>query len=375
MCVLSDEPEQKLFLSLTKGASLSEAPPLTEATATLYDNQRVVGRFQHKEGNEWTLSYAAVHNNKYRLEVEVPGYDLIYAEQTMPRPELAFYRTYGLINSYVEPYSGWIIIVLDPNHPYELLNEVFLWPEDEEAPPVETWYILPPSSSSVWLYGVNVDPETGQRQLAREICASIPSDTINLTGYYYKPLQKDVPMPFKVRDGLPLTESVRAAHLQELYPPLAGEPLHDSFLRIPAHTDTQVFYVSGSFTGTYYGQKDWDNASSPLYSYGYFSCARISEADNKGYLLCMTPSADYDRFLKEAYSYRRIKESSDLSTIYLRDNLYSNITGGIGLFGAKVERMLPWHATYSYIDTGISRRPLGEDMVEGYFDWDKYREK
>lgn len=48
-CIISDDPVQTLKLSFTKGASLSEAPPLTEAIATLYEVQELN---QAEDGNE-----------------------------------------------------------------------------------------------------------------------------------------------------------------------------------------------------------------------------------------------------------------------------------------------------------------------------------
>ena len=86
-CVLSNNDVQNLYLCFTKGASRQEAEPLTEAVATLIDltESKTVGQFvKGEEKNLWTLDYAAIPKHHYRLEVQVPGHDLIYAEDTMP---------------------------------------------------------------------------------------------------------------------------------------------------------------------------------------------------------------------------------------------------------------------------------------------------
>ena len=85
-CVLTESSPQELRLSFTKGASLAEAPELTEATARLTDltDDYPAGEFRRREDGVWVLDYAAVPRHSYRLEVEVPGYDLVWAEQTMP---------------------------------------------------------------------------------------------------------------------------------------------------------------------------------------------------------------------------------------------------------------------------------------------------
>ncbi len=85
-CVLTDSGPQELRLSFTKRASLSETPELTEATARLIDltNNYPVGEFRRMDDGIWALDYAAMPRHSYRLEVEAPGYELIWAEQSMP---------------------------------------------------------------------------------------------------------------------------------------------------------------------------------------------------------------------------------------------------------------------------------------------------
>lgn len=42
-----------------------------------------------------------------------------------------------------------------------------------------------------------------------------------------------------------------------------------------------------------------------------------------------------------------------MSDIYLRNNIYSNINGGLGIFGAMISRKYPWARTYTYIDSDV----------------------
>lgn len=51
----------------------------------------------------------------------------------------------------------------------------------------------------------------------------------------------------------------------------------------------------------------------------------------------MSVSEVYDQYLKTALIMEEMQNSSDMSAIYLRDNLPSNIHGGIGVFGGKYE--------------------------------------
>ena len=85
-CILSEQPIQTLRLSFTKGAAMDEAPTLTEADAVLIDltEGKTVGSFKRQDDGTWALDYAAVPEHSYRLEVDVPGYETVWAEQTMP---------------------------------------------------------------------------------------------------------------------------------------------------------------------------------------------------------------------------------------------------------------------------------------------------
>ena len=94
-CVISNNPVQTLHLRYTKGASKTEYEVVTEADAVLYDLTAgsEAGRFVKAEDGVWTLDYEAVDEHEYRLEVSVPGYDLITAEQQMPlRPNVKAIR-------------------------------------------------------------------------------------------------------------------------------------------------------------------------------------------------------------------------------------------------------------------------------------------
>lgn len=373
-CILTDEPEQTLRLSFTKGASLSEAPLLTEATAALYDGEEMVGRFQHKRGEEWTLSYAAVTGHDYRLEVEVPGYDKIWAEQTMPEPPALQCVGYTHFVNCIEPLSGWVYPFGEPERPDGISDITInprLWPEDEPYPDFETYYVLLDSKHPVWIYAMNYDPKTGRHEMAQEICTDAVADSCNLLGKVYEPLKKDCPNPWHFRKeygGSEVEAAFYAAHQMELYPNLAGKAMHDRYIRIlPGR---QIFSLSGSFEGEYCRRQpgndyrgDYPVGSSvdgiSSWTWGYAQ----DVAEDEGYILCMTYSEEFEKYLFESGRYQQIRASTDLSTIYLRDNIFTNIRGGgIGIFGAATRRKYPWGRTYVYVDSGIPH--------VGYFAYD-----
>ena len=359
VCILNDGPEQTLELSFTKGSSKSEAPHLTDAIATLYEEGEKVGEFQRNCNGDWTLAYSAIPGHNYRLEVQVPGYDLIYAEQQMPsEPALIRSMTYTHFEGRIEPWSGW-----EQGQPPTWIEPWWpmpdsTWPADEPYPMHETFYIMYPGSSPVWITAMNYNHESGSHEIADRICTDAVPGLDNAVGQeVYVPLQMDVPNPYKLMEKIPayeFEESFYSAHQMRLYPELAGKPLYKSFIRLPEYKG-QVFWLSGNFTGDY--------CSEPVGVWGH---ADENETDDKGYILCVTPSPNYDKYLQDAYYFMEIQQSSDLSTIYLRDNIYTNIVDGLGIFGAQVSRKFPWAATYTYIDSGVPREGFRDPEAYGH---------
>ena len=354
MCVLSDDHVQTLQLSFTKGASLAAAPVLTDAVAMLYDGTKAVGEFKRGSDGIWRLEYAAIPGHTYRLEVQVPGYDLIYAEQMMPT-EHPYVEVYYFCNlsGHVEPWSGWVT-EKDAAGDWTFRS----WPEDEEQPGYETFY-LAESASPIWICAMNYNEETASHEVAEYICTDAQADKINLTDEVYEPLKKEVPNPFKFSGyDAGMAETFYSARQMELYPTLAGKPLYESYLCIPK--GRHVFSLSGSFKGIDYSKK---MSYGSLVDVVTFTQTRADQEDvneNNGYILFTTLSADYEKYMMEAANYQQIMESSDISTIYLRDNLFTNISGGVGIFGARISRKYPWTSSYTYVDAGITRNLADE---------------
>lgn len=353
VCVLSDDPVQTLQLSFTKGASLAEAPALTEAVAMLYDGTKAVGEFKRGSDGIWRLEYAAIPGHTYRLEVQVPGYDMIHAEQMMPA-EQAYVKVHYFCNlsDYVEPWSGWVT-EKDPAGDHTFRS----WPADEERPGYETFY-LAESASSIWICAMNYNEETASHEVAEYICTDAGADNINITDEVYQPLKKEVPNPYKLSEYHgDLAETFYNAHKMELYPTLAGKPLYKSYVCIPK--GRHVFSLSGSFEGIDYSKNRYYGSLVDV----TFTGTRDEQetvTENNGYILFTTLSADYEKYMMEASNYQQIMASSDISTIYLRDNLFTNISGGVGIFGARISRKYPWTSSYTYVDAGITRNLADE---------------
>ncbi len=301
--ILTTGSVQDLYLSLTKGPGEKEPSPLEDAEIKLIDVSLGVekDRFVKVGDNHWTLDYSGMPGHKYRLEVSVEGHEPVWAEQEMPSARVPEKAQPGHTKSQKFHFYGSFYNILDmPEH--------------------------------MILRIAKQEEETGEFHFAEELCTDYPGvEDVNLTGRLYDGNPRWRTIGSDTETGLPVTDYsyyVRETEGRDgvwtyMFPDLIGKDLHRDFLLIsrveenhPALGDLhdflggKAFSVSGPFD---MGEKN------PAY---------------RGYLICSSLSADYYAFLKDAYQMKKIREGGDLSSIYLRDNIYSNINGGLGIFGA-----------------------------------------
>ena len=315
-CILTDAPVQTLYLTYTKGASRAQAPDLPEATAVLTDltEGKEAGRFTRAADGSWQLAYGAIPEHRYRLDVTVPGHDPVWAEQTMPAaPGIAV---------------GWVPWTGDADNPSDYSRD--------------QGYVfsLTSTKNPVWFYGINYPSRESPGEVASHLCTDYSGvDTFNETGTFY-------------------SEAVGASAFgsdwlsTSFYPDLVGAPLHRRFLRFPAQVDSTGFLVSGSLQGYIGDHQDFIHAEFRPAELHYFSA-----------------SEDYDRFLLDGEKLLAAKTSSNLADIFLRENVYTNIQGAIGLFGAAIEKSLAWESKEGWGKNGyflLSGFREVEELESGY---------
>ena len=305
-CVLTQDSVQTLKLSFTKGASQAEAPRVTEASAVLTDltENSEAGRFTRTSESDWQLEYAAIPGHNYRLEVTVPGRETVWAEQTMP----------GVLVWGME--SGEDLMRAHnrkPNLDIKRFTSYISWVDGITFGEVtaEVIFYNVVFSNPVWVHADTYDAELEKFVPVKNLCTDYPYvDNFNLTG--------------KVRPGAGVPEVTNSPDLvvgsySDFY--TIGYSMHRDFLRFPKSEDwarqiddfflRPFFAIDGDFT---------EDRTSPTWW-------RL----NRVFIDAL--SDDYDRYLCEAYQQYYAGQSSDISTIYLRDNIFSNIQGGLGIFG------------------------------------------
>lgn len=312
-CVLNNGPEQTIHLCFAKGSSENSIKYISEADAVLTDltDNIIAGKFRYESDGSWTLGYSAIPGHNYRLDINIPGRDPIYSEQLMPSIDITavyYIQMFGDHNLYEYRSSPHIVYQLSSLPEY------------------------------TWIYALRYDESVGMRVIAEEICTDYPFvDNFNLTGKVYTP-------------EIILHDLYGIPQYMTVAPELIGANLHNRYLRICKNDalDRNWLILSGNFSGDFpiiFKDNKWGNLAER---------GQLDELDDKqGCVVFAGVSPDYDRYLREAIYFQQLQESSDLSSLYIRDNIFTNIHGGIGIFGAKCEEMLVWsderEVIYDYI--------------------------
>ena len=369
-CILSDDPVQELHIVYTKGASVENAPKVMEAVAVLKDlTTGETKSFERQEDGVWRMDYAAVPEHRYRIEVSVPGYDTLIAEDTMPDSVRVYLQHRYWLAFYVQSPNGYLEV---PSPTGDLVLAGGPWWEDgEDLPRGETFFGVLSLNDPVWIFAMNYNPITGEREIVDNICTDYSeADQFNITGGIYTPPQWEERIPYPI---WPLYEELlKDTHVKALYPWLEGSPMHNSYIRIAPRDLGGYplgFGISGSFNGKFNCP---DNFMDFRFHHGNHGFVR-NLAEDEGYVVWTAVSNQLDKYLKEAFHFMGINTSTDLTTIYLRDNFYANIKDSnglpqLGVFGCKIERQFQWSSEGTFIDYDRSRESSSfQEAVRDYF--------
>ena len=306
-CVLDNtRQEQVMYLSYTKSKEDDSFPSLTDAVAVLNDLEDglEVGRFSYIENHKWTLDFVPFAGHRYRLEVTVPGYDTIWAEGEVPAPyikhhflsnvEAAFDVTSSQMTSY-----GYVNIPQPENNPPDL--------QDRYKSVNGSCYSIEVPESDVMVSMVLLIKDGDDFLEAYSQVSDLAGveTTAGAVGLYGEDIVFESCISNEQKyDGAP-------------YPNLFGLPLTSGPLRFhPDNVKDNYFMVSGTRESIVFSN-----------------------------LCCTYVDEDLEFYLNAVSAIASGKGSEDYVSVLLRENLPSNINGGIGYFGARYTDYLPWHNT------------------------------
>ena len=327
-CILADVAPQTLRLGLTTGPTGIEEEALAGAVATLTDltEQKTVGVFTKADDGLWHLDYAAIPEHKYRLDVEVPGYGAtVWAEDTLPpavdvfcvRPPFDQLEDMIEDKEFFEDYF---------HHFYEIPDswrkmEGFSFQYDISS----FFYKSSSIPDHTVIQGFTYDEKNKHNSLVESLCTDSPGvDNCNLNGSVYKSKRRWYPPFFSSASEVFSREE--ATGLGIINPRVDGYNCHRRFLRIEREKAlSQAFFtISGDFI-----------EYSPFFSTPTEYSRRLYYPYN--FLLFSALSESYNAYLNDALS--SYLKSEDVASLYLHN--YSNIKGGVGIFGSTTCQMVP----------------------------------
>lgn len=314
-CILEEGKTQTLSLSYARRPSEEHGEPVDSARACILGTDGdTLARFTRSDTSPvWTAALAPEYGRHYILVVKIPGRDTITARTRFPVDfDLACYYKQFFVDS-VEYYGISYEMRTGFTH-----GETYYHAEYGTRP-----FNL---KCNLWVYGREQGPKSPYSKFITTDIACV--DKSNVTPTVLSDLDSFKP------DTIAGTWSMLRQILSWyalLYPDL---PMHDGFLIIayPANFDNghgekeleklphyskRSFVLATVFTRNYKAPYSWPGDA---YMYDVYSV-----------------SDEYDRYLQDVCS-RKLNKDSDLTYIYDTDNIYTNVIGGTGIFGAKISR-------------------------------------
>lgn len=307
-CVLTEEPVQKLDLRYVRSKASDGYAPVEDARPCLVLRQidkqgnlrraDTVARFTRTSEFEWTTEYAAQPSKEYELFIRMPNKaDNVSAITKMPNEfKLSLYEQHH------------------PKRPNEL-----------------TYSCEFNTTGHFWIYASDVR-KTGDyywyttidyynKKLFEPFCEYLVTDCqiadrFNITTLRFSDLKY---------------QSSRFGVLIYMQKCLPNAPVYSDFIRI----DMPVVYNNG---------KSAEDLNAGIWrsNRSFFLGASFKDPFSVYLILpefyARSLSDEYDKYLREVYV-RMNRLDNDLTEVYRTQNLYSNVNGGVGIFGAVLTRL------------------------------------
>ena len=368
-CVLKKDTVQTLRLYHMKRLSAEGYEPVADAKVELQLVQKngnlfKVADFHRKEGILWETRFKPAFGESYRLSITLPGKEETWATTTFPEDMRLVLHWKGLKDgtglydstrdtTYLQAITAEVAtarMVTEDDYARGIMKGVPF--PDTAIFPVKAYIPTGSKACKMWIYprrdSIVVSPP-GNRALVMgfqpftySALPFIPSskpycdlvvtdhpcaDNFNLVSGKVTDLDiVNVPANTQVRRSF-ITELSRLLNYTQWIPQMCPDlPLHKGFVRIDQPE---------GFTN---GLTDEDFKTSYLSTSGSF----LILGDYSNYLVGVEPflievrflSDEYDAFLRDLHIRNLSRDNFVLST-YDTNNIYSNINGGVGVFGAE----------------------------------------
>lgn len=391
-CVLTRDSVQTMKLSRMRVLYGADDTPVEEATVLLQekDNKgayRTMVKFHRAEGINWEAKFQPEYDTEYRLVVNIPGEEEITATTRFPEdlmliqcPRIAMFLEDSLIDG-GQKVPAYIMYTAEVRKGKYYKN----WKgyEKEDGVPFKAYIEASETPCKIWVFShidtthVRLDdnfffkvPQSTQ-PFSEYVATNHPgADRFNLASgrladlhYWNRPNK-----PYWKQDPSKVLKANYSQWCTYLYPDI---PIFSGFVRIdhPANFrnglsendllnscfySDRSFFISGDYS---------DNLHSNFEVTYYFDyIRRIIYSSNLSFLNEVHfVSEEYDTYLREMYV--TIQNNNDfILASYDYGNAYTNIVGGVGIFGAD---NITWDMEESFSRFDEDRLVFWENLYKG----------
>lgn len=327
-----EKPVQRLSLYYAKRPSEKEYMPISDASVQVSGGGKTY--MFSWDGRYWTASFLPEFGVKYDLRVLLADGKKLTAQTEYP-PHI--YISQIPLVSYIPLRESWAVWSYvseaqvrynSAQGRYETVSSVY----DGEA---YLWVTAKVDSTIVPIVTANFKDST-----TIVLSTSHPyADNFNLSQvgvwedmpYTMRRKEEFFNIRYKVEEKGELVEYAPDPEIWKNFENAGrGQPLHPFFIRIhhPSHFDSGL-------RGTFFYPETKKAEPKDLFILDSFS---LTEDDSPFYLIneyvAVAVSEEYDRYLRELIEYKEMN-IDDFVMIYSTKKIYSNIEGGLGIFGAK----------------------------------------
>ena len=326
-CVLGNGPEQELELSYMAPVGGSSRPVGEDVTVSLFDGDAPAGQFTRVTETRWTLDFSPQGGHTYRLEVKVPGEDVLTAETKFPTPSILRLVQVQEVEK-VKDFEPMYGVPLTTGFGFELDS-----PEDQV----------------LWCYFEPTEMSDGSALPAYVDYIATDHPGVDGRGETIFPYDPDSPIIREYFNGGYLFLQAGSVLSKDFL----GVPvfLHEKIIRIVHPTGFGRPVQDGKLNVLRFNE---DLIISPLIpeegTSGMFGISGVSKAVHYAVLVINSVSPEYDAYLADYYYGRQ--DTDDFSLLVYKRNHYTNVRNGAGIFGAVCEYRVQdynfWDGSYTH---------------------------
>lgn len=374
-CVLENSETQTLHLNYTAYMSEDFQTPVEDAAITVkeylwkHKGEEVVCvinkeyKFQRVKDGIWNAEFSPIPGVRYDLEIYTSRGDTITASTYYVR-DTTMFRWYDELDFVFPKGNPGTKDLFLPTIYSTVLNTPEYSFNDVRNAEFPLFRFCSEHTFPLWIYGMDYDPAKDEYRQAELITIPYPDSLriLSTVDPYYDWIDRFNVVDVKREDvaefrypddaGIEFPLVLEYGYPQYLH----GEynatttDMHYRYLRLQCSFDQPrldvLYESSGGEKGTAVDGYFPCEFCGHIYVAASFRQYRYGIPHPKAYLVFQVANEDYDRYLKTLVSWSQKKEyggNTSLTDIWeYKSQLYSNINNGLGIFGAKYVKRVPY---------------------------------